>query len=238
VLRLTLQRPERRNAFDAALVGELADSFRGAGDARAVVLAGEGPSFSAGADIDEMRGAIDRSREQNLADAHGWRLLLEAVERCETPVVAAVHGNALGGACGILACCDVVVAERGATFGFSEVKLGLVPAVISPFVVARIGAGAARALFVTGERFDADRALRIGLVTEVTDDLAGALGRVVGELLAAGPRAAKIAKRIARAPLPAAETERLIAELRTTDEAQEGLSAFLDRRAPEWRQSG
>jgi enoyl-CoA hydratase/carnithine racemase len=132
----------------------------------------------------------------------------------------------------------VVVADRGSRFGFSEVKLGLVPAVISPFVLARIGGGAARALFLTGERFGADRAQRIGLVSEVADDLSGAVERVLENLLAAGPQAARIAKRIARNPLPAAETERLIAELRTTGEAQEGLRAFLDRRPPGWRESG
>jgi methylglutaconyl-CoA hydratase len=238
VLRLTLARPERHNALDFALIGELTRAFGRVGDARAVVLAGEGPSFSAGADIDDMRAAIGRTREQNLDDARGWRLLLDAVDGCEAPVVAAVHGNALGGACGILACCDVVVADRGSRFGFSEVKLGLVPAVISPFVLARIGGGAARALFLTGERFGADRAQRIGLVSEVADDLSGAVERVLENLLAAGPQAARIAKRIARNPLPAAETERLIAELRTTGEAQEGLRAFLDRRPPGWRESG
>ncbi len=234
VLRLTLARPERRNALDGALVSALTEAFALAGDARAVVLAAEGPSFSAGADLGEMRAAIAATPEQNLDEARGWRAMLEAVDGCPVPVVAAVEGPALAGACGILACCDVVIAGRGASFGFSEVKVGIAPAVISPFVVARIGSGAARALFVTGERFDAERALAIGLVSELADDVAAALERVLADLLAAGPKAVRIAKLIARAPLEAAETERLIAELRTRDEAQEGLAAFLERRSPGW----
>ena len=230
VLRLTLARPEKHNALDATLIAALTEAFAGAGEARAVVLRGEGPSFSAGADIDEMRAAVEQTAEENLADARGWLSLLEAADGCPAPVVAAVHGNTLGGACGLLACCDLVIAGPGARFGFSEVRIGLVPAVISPFVVARIGPGAARALFLTGERFDAETALRIGLATELADDLDAAVERTVASLLAAGPEAARIAKRIARAPLAAEETTRLIAELRTSDEAQEGLRAFLERR--------
>ncbi len=236
VLRLTLARPERRNALDGALVAALTEAFALAGDARAVVLAAEGPAFSAGADLGEMRAAIAATPEQNMDEARGWRAMLEAVDGCPVPVVAVVEGPALAGACGILACCDVVIAGRGASFGFSEVKVGIAPAVISPFVVARIGSGAARALFVTGERFDAERALAIGLVSERADDVAAALERVVADLLAAGPKAVRIAKLIARAPLEAAETERLIAELRTRDEAQEGLGAFLEGRLPTWNE--
>ena len=238
VLRLTLARPERRNALDSALISALTEAFALAGDARAVVLAAEGPAFSAGADLGEMRAAIAATAEQNLDEARGWRAMLEAVDGCPAPVVAAVSGPALAGACGILACCDVVVAGRDATFGFSEVKVGIAPAVISPFVVARIGSGAARALFVTGERFDAERALAIGLVSELADDVAAAVERVVADLLAAGPKAVRIAKLIARAPLEAAETERLIAELRTRDEAQEGLGAFLEGRPPSLERAG
>ncbi len=234
LLRLTLARAEKRNAFDSALVGELTEAFAGAGEARAVVLRGEGPSFSAGADIDELRAAVDQNEEERLADARHWRALLNAVDGCPAPVVAGVHGSTLGGACGLLACCDVVVADRKARFGFSEVKLGVVPAVVSPFVVGRIGPGAARALFVTGERFGAERALRIGLATEVVDDLDAGVAGVVAEILAAAPNAVRLAKRIARAPLDAGESTRLIADLRASDEGQEGLRAFLERRAPNW----
>ena len=235
LLRLTLERPERRNALDAALLGELTAAFAAAGEARAVVLRGAGPSFSAGADLDDMRAAPGQSEEERLADARRWRALLEAVDGCQAPVVAGVHGACLGGACGLLACCDVVVAERGARFGFTEVKVGLVPAVVSPYVVARVGPGPARALFVTGERFGAERALQVGLVTEIVDDLDAGVERAVAEILGAAPAAARIAKRLARDPAGADETVRLIAELRAGAEAQEGLRAFRERRPPRWR---
>ncbi|HZO97662.1 MAG TPA: enoyl-CoA hydratase-related protein [Gaiellaceae bacterium] len=231
VLRVTLARPERRNALDSALIGRLAEAFRGAGDARAVVLAGRGESFCAGADAEWMRAAAELDPDANLADALRLRELLDAVDSCPAPVVARVQGHALGGAGGLLACCDAVVAEPGAVFGFSEVKLGIVPAVISPFVLARIGTGATRRYFVTGERFGADVALRIGLVHEVAADLDAAVERIVGELLAAGPEAARAAKELARRPLPAAETARLIAERRASAEGREGLRAFLEKRA-------
>lgn len=235
VLRLTLARPGKHNAFDRELIASLTEALSAVGEARAVVLAGDGESFSAGGDIDEMQEAIDRTREQNLADGRGWQSLLEAVDGCQAPVVAAVHGGAFGGACGILACSDIVVASREARFGFSEVRIGIVPAVISPYVVARIGAGAARALFTTGDRFDAETALRIGLVTEVADDLDAAVEGVIGSLLAAAPGAARIAKHLARAPRPGDEMVRLIAELRASEEGQEGLRAFLERRPARWR---
>jgi methylglutaconyl-CoA hydratase len=235
LLRLTLERPERRNALDAGLVGELTRAFAAAAEARAVVLRGAGPSFSAGADLDEMRAAPAQTEAERLADARGWRALLEAVDGCPAPVVAGVQGACLGGACGLLACCDVVVAERAARFGFTEVKVGLVPAVVSPYVVARIGPGHARALFVTGERFGAERALQVGLVTEIADGLDAAVERAVAEILEAGPEAARIAKRLAREPAGVEETIRLIAGLRTGEEAQEGLQAFRERRPPRWR---
>jgi methylglutaconyl-CoA hydratase len=141
----------------------------------------------------------------------------------------------LGGGCGLVACCDVAVAARDAVFGFTEVKLGIVPAVISPFVVARIGTGAARRLFVTGERFDAATALRVGLVHALADDLDDAVERVLAELREAGPEAARAAKQLARAPLPAEDTARIAVERRTSKEGLEGLHAFLEKRAPSWR---
>src|ERR1700722_10637892 len=159
LLRVTLARPEKRNAFDADLIGAITTAFARVGDARAVVLDAEGPSFSAGADVEWMRASLDLSAAETLDEARGLRALLEAVDGCPAPVVAAVHGPALGGACGLLACCDVVLATRAASFGFTEVKLGLAPAVISPFVIERVGSGVARRLFVTGERFDAETAL-------------------------------------------------------------------------------
>src|SRR5690242_3944422 len=207
-----MARPERRNAFDAALIAELTEAFADVGDARAVLLSGDGPSFSAGADVEWMRSSVDLSYDENVADALRLRAMLDAIDSCPAPVVARVQGHALGGGCGLVACSDIVVAEPTAQFGFSEVKLGIVPAVISPFALAKIGPSAARRYFVTGERFSADVALRIGLVHELADELDGAVERVVGELLSAGPRAARAAKELARAPLPADETAKRIAE--------------------------
>ena len=235
VLRVTMARPERRNAFDAALIDELTLAFTDVGDARAVVLSGDGPSFSAGADVEWMRSSVDLSYDENVADALRLRAMLDAIDSCPAPVVGRVQGHALGGGCGLVACCDIAIAEPTAQFAFSEVKLGIVPAVISPFALAKIGTGAARRHFVTGERFSATEALRIGLIHEVADDLDGAVERVVGELLSAGPSAARAAKELARAPQSAEETARRIAAHRTSPEGQEGLRAFLEKRAPRWR---
>ena len=236
VLRVTLARPERRNAFDSRLITELAEAFVDVGRARAVVLAGEGESFSAGADVEWMRSSIELDLEDNVRDALALRRMLEAIDSCPAPVVARIQGHALGGGCGLVACADIAVAAHDAVFAFSEVKLGIIPAVISPFALAKIGPSAARRYFLTGERFDAETALRIGLVHEVARDLDAALHEVVDQLLAAGPRAVRAAKRlVADAPLDAQETARRIAERRTSDEGQEGLRAFLEKRRPGWR---
>jgi methylglutaconyl-CoA hydratase len=231
---VTLARPERRNAFDAALIAELADAFADVGDVRAVVLAGEGPSFCAGADVEWMRASADLSYEENVEDALRLRAMLEAIDSCPAPVVALVHGHALGGGAGLVACADVAIAEAETVFAFSEVKLGIVPAVISPFALAKIGPGAARRYFVTGERFDAWNALWMGLVQEVTVEPERALEDVLRELATAGPEATRAAKELARAALPPEETARRIAERRTSAEGQEGLRAFLERRRPSW----
>ena len=235
LLRITLARPERRNAFDAALVAELTAAFAEIGDARAAVLAGEGESFCAGADVAWMRASVELSHDENVEDALRLRRMLDAIDGCPAPVVGRVQGHALGGGAGLVACCDVAVPSRDAMFAFSEVKLGLVPAVISPFVLAKIGPSAARRYFVTGERFDAEEAHRIGLVHELAGDLDAAVERIVGELLTAGLEAARAAKALARAPLSAEETASLIAERRTSAEGQEGLRAFLEKRPPGWR---
>ena len=234
VLRVTLARPESRNAFDAALIAELSEAFVDVGTARAVVLSGDGQSFCAGADVEWMRSSADLDREANVADATALRRMLEAIDGCPAPVVASVHGHALGGGVGLVAVSDIVLADPGTVFAFSEVKLGIVPAVISPFALRKIGESAARRYFVTGERFDVETALRIGLVHEVASDRAAALDRVLGELRTAGPRAARHAKRLVLDRPDGVETARLIAERRTSDEGQEGLRAFLDRRRPSW----
>jgi methylglutaconyl-CoA hydratase len=235
VLRVTLARPDRRNAFDAELIAELATAFVDVGAARAVVLAGEGPSFCAGADVAWMRSSAALSYDENVADALALRRMLEAVDGCPAPVVCRVQGHALGGGAGLVACADVVIAAPDAVFAFSEAKLGIVPAVISPFALAKIGPSWARRLFPTGERFGAELALRIGLVHELADDLDAAVERILGELRSAGPRAARAAKRLVLdAPLDGLETARRIAERRTSDEGQEGLRAFLERRRANW----
>jgi len=235
VLRVTLARPERRNAFDATLIARLQDAFSDVGDARAVVLTGEGPSFCAGADVDWQRASIDLSLAENVQDALGLYRMLAAVDRCPAPVIAGVHGYALGGGSGLAACADVVVAARDAVFGFTEVRLGIAPAVISPFVLAKIGAQARR-YFTTGERFDAEAALRIGLVHELADDVAGAVARIVREVLQSGPAAVRAAKRLALdEPADGEELARLAAGLRAGAEGQEGLRAFLEKREASWR---
>lgn len=231
VLRITLARPERRNAFDASLIAELTEAFapEAVGDARAVVLSGEGPSFCAGADVEWQRSSIDLSYEENVEDATRLLRMLEAIHDCPAPVVCRVHGHALGGGSGLVACCDAVVAAPDAVFGFTEAKLGIVPAVISPFVLARIGS-AARRLFTTGERFGAETALRIGLVDEVADDAGAATEGIVAALLTSGPAAAREAKRLVLSPPARDELPRLAARMRTSDEGQEGLRAFLEKR--------
>jgi len=233
ILRITLAKPERRNAFDAELIRELHEAFSDVGDARVVVLAGEGPSFSAGADVEWQRSAIELSYDENVEDALRLYRMLETIDSCPAPVVGRIQGYALGGGSGVAACLDVGIAAEDAVFGFSEVKLGIIPAVISPFVLPRIGA-AARRYFLTGERFGADVALRIGLVSEVTDDLDGAVERVVGELLTSGPEATREAKRLVRERPGGDEAAQIAARLRAGKEGQEGLRAFLERRRAAW----
>jgi enoyl-CoA hydratase/carnithine racemase len=237
LVRVTLARPDRRNALDGELIAELTAAFADVGDARCVILAGEGDSFCAGADVEWMRAAAGLSYEENVADSTRLRRMYEAIDRCAAPVVAAVQRYCLGGGVGLACCADAAVAADDAVFAFSEVKLGIIPAVISPFALARIGLGAARRYFVTGERFDAGVALRIGLVHEVVarDELDAVVDRIVAEVLSAGPEAARHAKRLVLdAPLDGLETARRIAERRTSDEGQDGLHAFLERLPPGW----
>jgi methylglutaconyl-CoA hydratase len=229
VLRITLTRPERRNAFDAALIAELTEAFADVGDARAVVLAGEGETFCAGADIEWQRSSIDLSFEENVDDAHRLYRMCETIDRCPAPVVARIQGYALGGGSGLAACADIAIAATDAVFGFAEVKLGIIPAVISPFVLPKIGAQARR-YFLTGERFDAQTALHIGLVHEVADELDATVERVVSELLSSGPNAVREAKRLIRERPAGEETAEIAARLRTSEEGQERLRAFLERR--------
>jgi len=250
VARVTLNRPEVRNAFNAELIATLAWTFEAFAEEapeglRAVVLAGTGGVFCAGADIEWQRSSIGLSLEDNEADAGRLQEMLVAIDECPVPVIAAVQGAALGG--GMALCCvaDVTLATTDATFGFTEVKLGLMPAVISPFVLPRIGEGAARAHFLTGERFGSAEALRIGLVSELVADQAGLDARVaalVAEILSAGPEAARNAKAvildqrgISRGEA-LAHTVRQAARQRVSAEGQEGLTAFLEKRPASWRE--
>lgn len=234
VLRVTLVRTASRNAFDATLIEELAEAFVDVGKARAVVLAGEGKSFSAGADIEWMRRSAQLTHDENLADANAFRRMLDTIDSCPAPVIALVQGHALGGGAGLVATADIAIAHERAVFAFSEVKFGIIPAVISPYALRKIGESAARRYFVTGERFDAETALRIGLVHEVTVDLEGTLETILGELRTAAPRAARHAKRLVLDRPDGPETARRIAERRTSDEGQAGLRAFVERERPPW----
>jgi len=248
VARVTLARPEIHNAFDASVIAELRGAFLAFGreDAmalRAIVLAGDGPSFCAGADISWMRAAIALDVEGNEADAMAMADLFEAIDTCPVPVIARVQGAALGGGMGLCAVADTVIAESGARFGFTETRLGILPAVISPFVISKIGETHARALFPGGRRFDALRAMRIGLVHEVVEGeaaLDAAIDTAVADVLAAGPHATRAAKSIVREVRGLSHgaakwhTARVIARQRVTAEAREGFAAFEEKRRPAW----
>jgi len=248
IARVSLNRPEVRNAFDAELIGELRATFDGLSreppDAlRAVILAGEDSVFCAGADVDWMRASIGLSVPENERDAAAMQGMFATIDACPVPIVARVHGAALGGGMGLCAVADIVTATADTTFGFTETRLGIIPAVISTFVLPKIGESHARALFPSGERFDAERALRIGLVHEVVADATALDARVeelCSGLLAAGPTASRAAKALVR-ELRGLEPEearrhtvRHTAQQRTSAEGQEGLLAFLEKRRPTW----
>jgi len=248
VARVTLTRPEQHNAFDASLIADLRTTFASLAreepeKLRAVVLAGEGASFCAGADISWMRAAMQLDVEGNEQDAMAMADMYEAIDTCPVPVIARVQGAALGGGMGLCAVSDVVIAESGARFGFTETRLGILPAVISPFVIAKIGESHARALFPGGRRFDALRAQRIGLVHEVVEGEAAldeAVTATVGDVLASGPTAARAAKAIVKEVRGLGHgsskwhTARVIARQRVSDEAKEGFAAFSEKRRPRW----
>jgi methylglutaconyl-CoA hydratase len=248
VARVTLARPDVHNAFDATLIGELRSTFAGfaredAGSLRLVVLAGDGPSFCAGADIAWMRAAMALDVEGNEQDAMAMADMFEAIDACPVPVIARVQGAALGGGMGLCAVADLVIAESGARFGFTETRLGILPAVIAPFVVAKIGESHARALFPGGRRFDAVRAQRIDLVHELVEGepaLDAAVDAAVKDILSSGPTAVRAAKAIVREVRGLSHgsakwhTARVIARQRVTDEAREGFAAFKEKRPPAW----
>jgi methylglutaconyl-CoA hydratase len=249
VARVTLARRDVHNAFDASTIAELRTTFAAlsrepASSLRAVVLAGDGPTFCAGADVSWMRAAMALDVEGNEQDAMAMADMFETIDTCPAPVVARVQGAALGGGMGLCAVSDLVIAESGARFGFTETRLGILPAVIAPFVIARIGETHARALFPGGRRFEAVRAQRIGLVHELVEGeaaLDAAVDAALGDLLAAGPTAARAAKAIVREVRGLGHgsakwhTARVIARQRTSEEAQEGFRAFAEKRPPGWK---
>ncbi len=243
--RVWLDRPEVRNAFNAVMIGELREGFRSlaADDAvRVVVLSGRGPSFCAGADLAWMREGIGYAPEQNLRETLDLADCLHDLYPLPKPTVARVNGPAIGGGTGFLAACDIALASTEARFGLSEVKIGVVPAAISPYVLRRIGESRAPQYFLTGERFDAFRAEAIGLVNAAVPpaELDARVEAIVASLLSSGPEAlAKAKELITRVPAMSFEeakryTAEMIASLRTSAEAQEGMAAFLEKRKPKW----
>lgn len=242
---VTLARPDVHNAFNAAMIAELHAAFEelSADDSlRAVVLAGEGRNFCAGADLNWMGASLAYTRDENIEDALWMSDMFRAIDSCRHPVIGRIQGAALGGGSGLASVCDIVIAAENAKFGFTEARLGITPAVISQFVVPKIGSGAARSLFLTAERFDAQRALAIGLAHKVVptaelDDAVTATLREIGQNSPAGVRAAKLLAR----DIPALSrdeartmTAATIADLRTSPEGQEGIRAFLEKRRATW----
>ncbi len=245
--RITMARPEKHNAFDDVLIPDLTDAFERAGgdeNVRVVVLEAEGKSFSAGADLRWMQCMADYSDAENLEDARKLAHMVRTLNELPRPTIARVQGAAFGGGVGLVAACDIALASQAASFCLSEARLGLIPSVISPYVVEAIGARAARRYFQTAERFDADEALALGLVHEVVprERLDSRLTELVVHLLDTGPAAMAASKdlirRVASGPVDDAmveDTARRIADIRATEEGREGVRAFLEKRGPNWR---
>lgn len=248
VVTLILNRPEVHNAFDHELICSLTDALQSLAEddeARVIVLTGKGPSFSAGADLNWMKGMLNASEQDNEADALHLARMLRMLNYLPQPTIARVNGAAMGGGLGLVACCDIAVADESARFALTEVRLGLAPAIISPYVFRRIGEAQARRYFLTGERFDASQAFRLGLIHEVraTAGLDEEVNRLAGQCLRGAPTGLRESKRLVyqAAGHDTDEqlrqdriTARLIARLRVAQEGQEGMRAFLDKRPPDW----
>ncbi|MEI5638794.1 MULTISPECIES: enoyl-CoA hydratase-related protein [unclassified Pseudoalteromonas] len=241
---LELSRPEKHNAFNAEVIAELIKNIEYAGtlDVRALVLKTQGKHFSAGADLAWMKSMAANDYDENVADSMELAKLMQVLAECPHPTLCLVQGAAFGGALGLIACCDIAIAQPSAKFCLSEVKLGLIPAVISPYVIKAIGERQARRYFLTAEVFDGEKAQALGLVHELSDDLEQAEADFIATILNNGPAAVKSAKALISevagndidAPLIAHTAER-IAQIRVSEEGQEGLSAFFDKRAPAWQ---
>jgi len=249
VATVTMDRPQVRNAFDDTLITELRRAAQALGadaSVRVVVLTGAGDIFSAGADLNWMRSMKEWTFDENVADSTRMNAMFRALYDLPKPLIGRINGHALGGGTGLTAVCDIAISVEGALFGFTEAVIGLAPAVISPYVVRKVGRSFARATFVTGERFDAARAMTAGLVHQVVagaDELDAAVEDAIGRCLKAGPTAAAAAKRLpdlALLPLDEAalQTVKIIAGLRVGDEGQEGMTAFFEKRRPSWVPGG
>lgn len=244
--RITLTRPEVRNAFNDEVIQQLKAAFEGLGardDVRAVVLAAEGPAFCAGADLNWMRRMADYTRDENIADAGQLAAMLKAIYECPKPTIAAVQGDVFAGGMGLVAACDMAVSVRTATYCLSEVKLGLIPATISPYVIRAMGARAAHRYFLTAERFSADEAHRIGFVHELVDadQLDAKVGELAQALVNASPAAVRACKKLVQDVAERAIDDALIAttvegiaDIRASDEGREGVASFLQKRKPAW----
>jgi len=250
VLVVTLNRPEVRNAFNETVIEELTQVFTqevSKSDVRAIVLRGEGPVFCAGGDLNWMKKSIELDRAGNLKDTKKLAEMFGLMNECPKPLIGGVHGAAIGGGVGLVSICDKVIATAETQFSLSEVRLGIVPACIGPFVIAKIGASHARGLFVSAERFLSPRAYEIGLVHEVVADAAAldaAVDKTLDNITQCGPNAMAVAKRLvldlswperrAQRPDPLDYVAQLLADVRTSSEGQEGVKAFLEKRKPSW----
>ena len=249
IARVTFNRPEIHNAFNAIVITEMSGLLTEIGkddDIRLVLLTGEVKSFCAGADLNWMREVVSQSFEANLRESNALADLFHQVYTFRRPVVGRINGAAIGGGTGFVAVCDIAIAARSAKFSFSEVKIGVVPACIGPYVIKKMGEGKARELFITGERMSAERALEVGLVNKVVDDdqLDAEIDKLLTSILTSGPEAVAVAKRlVSEVPGMTPDqfkpfTAEMIARLRVSDEGQEGMDAFLNKRKPDWVNDG
>jgi methylglutaconyl-CoA hydratase len=242
---ITFNRPEIHNAFNSTVIDEMSAAFSNVvkdTTIRAVIITGEGKSFCAGADLNWMKAVKDAGYEKNLKESNNLADLFYQIYTCPLPVIGRINGAAIGGGTGFVALCDIAIAARSAKFSFSEVKIGLVPACIGPYVIKKMGEGRARELFITGERMTADRAFEVGLINKVVDDsrLDAAVDELIQSLLTSGPNAIAVAKKLVNEVPPMTPeqfrpyTAEMIARLRDSDEGQEGMDAFLNKRKPKW----
>lgn len=245
IARVTFCRPKVHNAFNAILIHEMSDVFSkitNNDSIRVVLMTGEGKSFCAGADLNWMKAVVDQTFEENLAESNDLADLFYQIYTCPRPIVGRINGAAIGGGTGFVALCDIAIGAASAKFSFSEVKIGVVPACIGPYVIKKLGEGKARELFITGERMTAERACDVGLLNLTVPDekLDEAVDSLVSSILSSGPNAVKMAKElISNVPLMTPEqfkpyTAEMIARLRLSDEGQEGMNAFLNKRKPSW----